>query len=125
MLDDQGKLNANALFSAGGRILVFSSHINSIGAGQVSNVCKAEHFNNASEEPKMMSPQHDFFTKLGQECVAKCITVDLFFALTAKQQASLSSCNIATMAPVAGISGGDVHLYSAFDVTQHGEKLYF
>jgi hypothetical protein len=73
----------------------------------------------------MMSPENDYFIKLGQECVAKCITVDLFFAFSPKVQTQLSSCNIATIAPAAGISGGDVILYSKFDVVTHGEKLYF
>jgi hypothetical protein len=73
----------------------------------------------------MMSPEHDYFTKLGQECVIKCITVDLFFAFSSKVQTQFTSCNIATIAPVAGISGGDVILYPKFDVVTHGEKLYF
>lgn len=72
-----------------------------------------------------MSPEHDYFTKLGQECVIKCITVDLFFAFSSKIQTQLTSCNIATIAPVAGISGGDVIFYPKFDVVTHGEKLYF
>lgn len=102
--------------------MVFSSFISSIGIGAVHNMCKPEEFN-GTEEPKMMQPSNDFFTKLGQECVTKCITVDLIFAFAPKQ--AVSSCNIATLAPVAGISGGDVVLYSKFDVLMHGEKLYF
>lgn len=41
--------------------MVFSSSISSIGAGAVHNRCKPEHFNNSTEEPKMMSPEHDFY----------------------------------------------------------------
>lgn len=73
----------------------------------------------------MMSPSHDFFSKLGQECVGKRITVDLIFAFSAKQQQTLSSSNISTLAPLAGITGGDVMLFSNFDVMTHGERLYF
>lgn len=36
-----------------------------------------------------------------------------------------SSCDITSLAPIAGISGGDVILYSKFDVYTHGEKLYY
>lgn len=72
----------------------------------------------------MMLPTHDFYTKLGNECVSKCITVDLFFAFATLSNV-VTSCNIATLAPVAGITGGDVILYSKFDVMMHGEKLYF
>jgi hypothetical protein len=64
--------------------MLFSSFISTIGAGAVHNQCKPEHYNNSAEEPKMMSPEHDYFVKLGQECVIKCITVDLFFAFSTK-----------------------------------------
>jgi protein transport protein SEC24 len=109
----------------GGRIMVFSSFISSIGVGAVHNQCKPENYNNSSEEPKMMQPEHEFFVNLGKECVTKCITVDLFFAFSPKEQSAVSSFNIATLAPVAGITGGDVILYPKFDVVFHGEKLYF
>jgi len=105
--------------------MVFSAFISSIGAGAVHNQCKPEHFNNSSEEPKMMQPENEYFVNLGKDCVAKCITVDLFFAFSQKEQAAVTSFNIATLAPVAGLSGGDVILYPKFDVVTHGEKLYF
>lgn len=62
--------------------MVFSSSISSIGSGAVHNRSNPEHFNNSSEEPKMMSPENDFYTKLGNECIAKRITVDLFFGFS-------------------------------------------
>ena len=62
--------------------MVFSSSISSLGAGKVQNLCKPEAFNNSTEEPKMMSPEHDYYTKLGIECVKNRVTVDLFFAFS-------------------------------------------
>jgi hypothetical protein len=123
LLDNDGK--SQMLTTTGGRILAFSSHICNIGVGLVHNLVKTEHFNNSAEETKMMSPSHDFFVKLGHDCVQKRITVDLMFAFSPKTQQALSSSNIATLAPVAGITGGDVVLYSNFDVVTHGERLYF
>lgn len=73
----------------------------------------------------MMQPEHEFFVSLGKECVARSIAVDLFFAFSPKEQSAVSSFNVATIAPVAGLTGGDVILYSKFDVLTHGEKLYF
>lgn len=29
------------------------------------------------------------------------------------------------MAPITGITGGDLYLYPDFDVVKHGEKLYY
>jgi len=55
------------------------------------------------------------------DCIAKNITVDLFLAVTLKYK----SLDVATMAPVTGITGGDLYLYSDFDVVKHGEKLYY
>lgn len=69
----------------------------------------------------MIAPEGPFYRELALECVAKCITVDLFLAVTVKKQ----SMDVATMAPITGITGGDLYLYADFDVVRHGEKLYY
>ena len=69
----------------------------------------------------MLTPEHDFYRNLANECLAKCVTVDLFLALTLK----FKSLDVATMAPISGITGGDLYLYADFDVVQQGEKLYY
>lgn len=72
-----------------------------------------------------MSPANDFYQKLAQLCLHNRITVDLFFAFSEKQMQMSSSNDIATIVPLAGITGGDVILYPKFDVYKHGEKLYY
>ena len=62
----------------------------------------------------MLSPEHNFYRELAHECLAKCVTVDLFLALTLK----FKSLDVATMAPISGITGGDLYLYADFDVVQ-------
>lgn len=69
----------------------------------------------------MLAPEHDFYRTLALDCISKNITVDLFLAMTLK----FKSMDVATMAPVTGITGGDLHLYADFDVVKHGEKLYY
>ena len=69
----------------------------------------------------MLAPESTFYRDLALECMPKCIVVDLFLALTLKHV----SLDVATMAPISGITGGDLHLYSDFDVVRDGEKLYY
>ena len=69
----------------------------------------------------MLAPESTFYRDLALDLTSKCIAVDLFLASTVKYK----SLDVATMAPVAGITGGDIYLYTDFDVTKHGEKLYY
>ena len=69
----------------------------------------------------MLSPENNYYRELALECISKCITVDLFLAVDTKKQ----SLDVATMAPITGITGGDLYLYPDFDVVKHGEKLYY
>ena len=87
--------------------MVFASAISSLGCGAVQTRSKSELFNTVDEAARMMAPAHDFYTVLGKECIDKRITVDLFLAITARYP----SVDAATIAPVAGITGGDVYLH--------------
>jgi len=69
----------------------------------------------------MLAQENSFYRDLALECISKCITVDLFLAITKKYQ----TLDTATMSPIAGITGGDLYLYNDFDVVMHGEKLYY
>lgn len=35
------------------------------------------------------------------------------------------SIDLTTIAPISGITGGNVYFYQNFDVTKHGEKIYY
>jgi protein transport protein SEC24 len=69
----------------------------------------------------MMVPAHDFYKTLAAECIANRICVDLYFAVA---KASMT-IDLATIAPIAGLTGGQTHYYHNFDVTKHGEKIYY
>ena len=57
----------------------------------------------------LLSPQTNFYTKLGQECVAAGCSVDLFLFPN-------SYIDVATVAEVPRLTGGKVHKYSYFQV---------
>lgn len=69
----------------------------------------------------MMAPAHEYFQTLAKECVLQRICVDLYFGVHSK----CNSIDLTTIAPIAGITGGDVHFYQNFDVVKHGEKIYY
>ena len=101
--------------------MVFANSPGSIGCGKVQNRVNAKLYNTDEEVSKMLRPEIDFYRELALECVSKCITVDLFLALTLKQ----ISLDVATLQPITGLTGGDLYLHADFDVTAHGEKLYY
>lgn len=68
-----------------------------------------------------MQPAHDYFTQLANECNNNRICVDLYFGLN---QTNLS-IDLTTIAPVAGMTGGNIYFYQNFDVMKHGEKIYY
>jgi len=56
------------LSSIGGRILVFASHINGIGAGQLVARDDPKLYN-TDKERNMVTPANDHFIKMANECV--------------------------------------------------------
>jgi len=65
----------------------------------------------------MMAPAHEYYKQLAQECLQQRICVDLYIGVGPK----ITSIDLTTVAPVAGITGGDLHFYQNFDVIKHGE----
>jgi len=81
----------------------------------------AKLYNTDEEVAKMLKPETEFYRELALDCISKCITVDLFLALTLKH----ISLDVATLQPITGITGGDLYLHTDFNSTAHGEKLYY
>ena len=69
----------------------------------------------------MLVPAHEEFKKLGQKCIENRTAIDLFIAQPPKKD----SLDLATIAPLCGLSGGDLHFFPNFDLTEHAEKIYF
>ena len=106
----------------GGRVMFFTSTLGAAqGCGRVQNRYNATVFNTDQEATKMLAPEQSFFRELALDCTSKCIAVDLFVSLNLKHK----SLDLASIAPLAGISGGDLYFYADFDCYKHGEQLYF
>lgn len=64
-----------------------------------------------------MTPQNNFYTKLGQECVGEGCSVDLFLFPN-------SYIDVATISEVSRLTGGSVYKYSYFQVSDHSDRGY-
>jgi protein transport protein SEC24 len=78
----------------GGRVLVFSSNLSSIGYGPVKIRDDPKIYNSANEK-NILSPENDFYSKLAYECVKQRICIDLFFCTN-----QIKSIDIASFAPL-------------------------
>lgn len=101
--------------------MLFANTLGAQGCGKVHSRIDPKLYNTDNEAPKMLTPEHTFYRDLALECVANCITVDLFLSLTLKH----GSLDVATMSPITGITGGDLYVHQDFDAILHGEKLYY
>jgi len=75
---------------------------------------------NTNAEPRILSPENDHYQAMATDCVKQHIAVDLFVTYNA-----LRSVDIASLAPIASLTGGEVYFYPKFDVNKHGEKLHY
>mmetsp|Transcript_15076 Transcript_15076/g.14648 ORF Transcript_15076/g.14648 Transcript_15076/m.14648 type:complete len:110 (-) Transcript_15076:45-374(-) len=100
--------------------MVFSSTMCSIGSGSVK-VRDDPKIYNSSSENKILSPETNFYSQLGEELVKRRICVDLFFTLNPKH----TSIDLAQIAPVSAITGGDLYYYNTFNINKHSEKLHY
>ena len=103
----------------GGRIIVFAASASSIGVSSIVNRDDPSAYNN-DKEKAMLSPANELYTKLAQECIAQRITVDIFYAMN-----NYKSVDLATIAVLPSLTGGDLHYMCPFDPIKNGEKLHY
>lgn len=89
------------MFVLGGKIIVFSGTISSIGCGK-TNIRNDASLHNKPEEAKIMMPGNNFYTELAKTCLQNRISVDIFYGM-AKQHPGV---DLATVAPICGQTGG-------------------
>ncbi|XP_076459281.1 protein transport protein Sec24C-like [Babylonia areolata] len=68
------------------------------------------------KEKTILTPQTNFYTKLGQECVASGCSVDLFLFPN-------SYCDVASMADVVRLTSGNIYKYSYFQADLDGDRF--
>jgi protein transport protein SEC24 len=99
--------------------LVFASNIHSIGLGALTTRDDPKLYN-TDKEKTLLTPANEHYTKLAQECVQQRIAIDIYYALN-----SYKSIDLASIAVLPGMTGGDLNYLSTFDITKHGEKLHY
>lgn len=67
----------------------------------------SDYINKPEEGSKMMQPAHDYFKNLANDCNDSRICVDLYYAL----HSTNSSIDLTTIAPIAGLTGGNIYFY--------------
>ena len=60
------------------------------------------------------------YSQLAKECISHRICIDLYLAISTGK-----SVDLASIAPIADNTGGDLHYFPNYDETKHGEKLYY
>ena len=103
----------------GGRILVFSSNLSTVGFGPVHVRDDAKLYNTPNEK-NLLQPEKDTYVKLAEECIKSRVCVDLFFTIPLQRQV-----DITTLAPLSSLTGGDLNYFMPFDIAKHGEKLHY
>lgn len=68
------------------------------------------------KEKTILTPQNNFYTKLGQECVGEGCSVDLFLFPN-------SYIDVATISEVSRLTGGSVYKYSYFQADLDGDRF--
>ncbi|KAJ3149333.1 COPII coat Sec23p-Sfb3p heterodimer component [Geranomyces michiganensis] len=104
-----------ALKATGGKLSVFQTMLPTFGPGQLKNREDAKLFG-TEKERTLYEPQEYFWPKLGQDCAADGISVDMFLFPT-------SYMDIATVGSVSALSGGELFVYPNFEVGRDGLRV--
>jgi protein transport protein SEC24 len=104
----------------GGRVLVFTSNMCTIGFGATANRDDPKLYN-SDKERSILSPANDLYVQMAKECISHRICVDLFYCLNIQA----SSVDLTTVAPLAAHTGGDLFFYNKFEASKHGERLHY
>lgn len=93
--------------------------MSSLGYGAVKSRDDAKLYNTPNEK-NLLAPENDLYTKLAEECIKSRICVDLFLTLPVNR-----SIDLASIAPLPNLTGGDINYFMPFDISKHGEKLHY
>lgn len=109
----------NLLNADSGRILWFLMDIPSCGYGALKSR-NSRALYNTEKESSMLVPDDKVkaYSDMAEFCVHERIGVDVFAC-------TQGDVDLATIAPVAGMTGGEVYYYPVFNSADAGEKLHF
>mmetsp|Transcript_23392 Transcript_23392/g.43028 ORF Transcript_23392/g.43028 Transcript_23392/m.43028 type:complete len:895 (-) Transcript_23392:139-2823(-) len=105
-----------AMKNIGGKMMVFSSVIPSLGSHALKSTRDNPRLLNTDREVELLRPVNDEFKELAKELAGVQITVELFLATQAY-------VDMASLAPLAKYTAGDIHWYPQFTAQTQGMKL--
>ncbi|XP_021928242.1 protein transport protein Sec24C-like isoform X2 [Zootermopsis nevadensis] len=112
----QTGLRALQASKCAGKLLVFHSSLPTAEApGKLKNRDDKKLLG-TEKEKKLLAPQGNVYSSLGQECAVAGCSVDLFIF-------NNSYIDLATIGQVSRFSGGEIHKYSNFQADVDGERL--
>ncbi|CAG9315859.1 unnamed protein product [Blepharisma stoltei] len=100
----------------GGRVLIFTSQLGTVGKYKLTNRVDPKLFN--TEKEKLMYAPLESYATLAQECTAEDVCVDIF--LCTGQYADVPS-----LAALCSQTGGDLNYYPSFNASFDGERIYY
>ncbi|TMS38858.1 hypothetical protein L596_005490 [Steinernema carpocapsae] len=114
----QGGLDALKCSERSGKLFVFHSSLPTFEApGKLKN--REDRKALATDREKsVLAPSTDFYSKLAEECVKNGCGVDLFLFPS-------SFMDIASIAPLATLSGGTIYKYQYFDVNRDAARFLY
>ena len=98
---------------------MFSSNQCTVGYGAVKGRDDPKQYNSSTEK-MMVTHENALYAGLASECIKSRVCVDLFFAIPHSK-----SIDVAQMAPVANMTGGDLHYIYNYEDSKHSERLYY
>lgn len=105
-----------AMKHIGGKMLVFSACIPSIGDFALKSSRENNRLLGTDREVELLRPVSEGLKEFAVELTRSQISVELFVAPQAYT-------DLASIAPIANFTGGDVRYYGGFQLQQHGLKL--
>lgn len=104
-----------ALEAVGGKMLVFQSVLPTTGEGKLKNREDASLLG-TDKEKTLYKPQDPYYEKIASDCGKHGICVDVFLF-------PHGYMDVATIGPLASVTGGTLHRYPFFRAQSQGEKL--
>ncbi|CAD5209165.1 unnamed protein product [Bursaphelenchus xylophilus] len=99
-----------------GKLFVFHTNLPTVEApGKLKNR-EDRKLLGTDKEKQVLSPGTEYYGRLGEECVKHGVGVDLFFFPNAH-------IDLASIAPVATITGGSIYKYQYFDAHRDGKRF--
>jgi protein transport protein SEC24 len=105
-----------AMKHIGGKLLVFGACIPSVGDQSLKSTRDNPRFLGTEKEVELLRPVNEGYKDLANELTRAQISVELFIGANAY-------VDLASIAPLAKYTAGDIRYYPAFHIQTHGMKL--